>query len=78
VEKLCEVVTGVGAAGPVSSRVVSIDKIEGGLYKAPVMSKDDGTKVVAKIPTSFAGPPRLNTESEAVLLHYCIFPSSSL
>lgn len=55
--------------------------MEGGFNKAMLLTLENGTEVVAKIPCANAGPAIYSTASEAVVLHYgksldlcCIFP----
>ncbi|GAM87917.1 hypothetical protein ANO11243_059450 [Dothideomycetidae sp. 11243] len=66
-EALCDA---VAASCSSYSSIVAVDKHEGGFSKAFVMTKADGTEVVAKIPCSFAGPPILTTACEVGILEY--------
>jgi hypothetical protein len=67
-DQLCAVAASVGSS---KSPVRVIEKMEGGFSKALLMSKEDGTEVVAKLPFSIAGPPKYLTASEATVLQYC-------
>lgn len=55
-------------AGGDSSRVIAIDKMEGGFSKAFLMKKADGMEVIAKVPCRIAGPPSLTTAGEVGVL----------
>ncbi|KAF1840696.1 uncharacterized protein K460DRAFT_294934 [Cucurbitaria berberidis CBS 394.84] len=66
-DKLCAV---AASAGISQSPIRLINKIEGGFSKALLMSKEDGTEVVAKLPLPNAGPPKYLTASEAAVLQY--------
>ncbi|KAF2422062.1 hypothetical protein EJ08DRAFT_672848 [Tothia fuscella] len=70
VRKLCEVILELTSNGAARSPVISIDKLEGGFSKVLVIKQADGTEVTAKIPTPFAGPPCLTTESEVAVLRF--------
>ncbi|EFE30980.1 uncharacterized protein ARB_02174 [Trichophyton benhamiae CBS 112371] len=67
VPRLCAV---AAAAGPSTSPIVSISKMEGGFCKALLMRKADGTEVVAKLPSRVVGPARDSTSSEVATLKY--------
>ncbi|KAH7389999.1 kinase-like domain-containing protein [Pyrenochaeta sp. MPI-SDFR-AT-0127] len=67
VDKLCTIAATAG--GPFSP-IQAIEKMEGGLSKAMVMRKDDGTEFIAKIPFPIAGPPKYTTASEVAVLQY--------
>ncbi|KAH6638729.1 kinase-like domain-containing protein [Boeremia exigua] len=66
-DQLCAVAASVSSN---KSPVRTIEKLEGGFSKALIMSKEDGTEVVAKLPFSIAGPSRYLTASEAAVLQY--------
>jgi hypothetical protein len=68
VDQLCAVAASTGST---ESPIRTIEKMEGGFSKALLMSKEDGTEVVAKLPFSIAGPPKYLTASEAAVLQYC-------
>lgn len=53
-----------------SSRVIAIEKMEGGFSKAFLMKKANGTEVIAKIPFRIAGLPSLTTAGEVGVLEY--------
>jgi hypothetical protein len=67
-DQLCAV---AASAGISKSPIRTIEKMEGGFSKALLMSKEDGTEVVAKLPFSITGPPKYLTASEAAVLQYC-------
>lgn len=56
---------------PGAGRVIRYEKKEGGFNRSFVIIMDDGTKVVARLPTSIAGPQRLTTNSEVATMTYC-------
>jgi hypothetical protein len=68
-DQLCAV---AASAGISKSPIRMIEKMEGGFSKALLMSKEDGTEVVAKLPFSIAGPPKYLTASEAAVLQCCM------
>ncbi|KAF2148923.1 hypothetical protein K461DRAFT_288330 [Myriangium duriaei CBS 260.36] len=67
VDALCDV---AAAAGGNSSRIVAIEKMEGGFSKALLMKKANGMEVIAKIPCRIAGPSILTTAGEVGVLEY--------
>lgn len=69
-EQLCTVAASVGSS---KLPIRAIEKMEGGFSKALLMSKEDGTEVVAKLPFSIAGPPKYLTASEVAVLKYGAF-----
>lgn len=56
---------------PGSSGVAHCEKIEGGFNRTFILTLDCGSKVVARVPTSVAGPPKLATSSEVATMNYC-------
>ncbi|KAL4886899.1 kinase-like domain-containing protein [Aspergillus karnatakaensis] len=66
-DALCDI---VATADGSSSRITDIDKLEGGFSKALLMTKEDGTQLIAKIPSRIAGPPFYTTASEVATLGY--------
>lgn len=66
-DALCSVAS---TAGVGSSHVTAVDKLEGGFSKALLMTRADGSNVVAKIPCRIAGPPSLTTAGEVGVLEY--------
>lgn len=69
-DALCAVAAG---AGRNESRIISIEKFEGGFSKVMLMKKENGDEVIAKIPCRFAGPATLTTASEVGALSYGMF-----
>ncbi|KAJ9196693.1 hypothetical protein DTO164E3_6223 [Paecilomyces variotii] len=67
IDALCDV---AAAAGDESSRIKTIEKMEGGFSKALLMKKANGKEIIAKIPTRIAGPTCLTTASEVGVLEY--------
>ncbi|EEP81246.1 predicted protein [Uncinocarpus reesii 1704] len=65
--ELCNVASTLGSQ---QSPIIAVDKLEGGFCKALIMKREDGTKLVAKLPTKIAGPPGLLTASEVATLKY--------
>ena len=68
VDQLCKRVLSLC---PSAGSIRSCQKLEGGFSKAFVITTDDGTRLVAKFPTSVAGDPRLVTNSEVATMEYC-------
>ncbi|EZF76977.1 hypothetical protein H105_01799 [Trichophyton soudanense CBS 452.61] len=64
---LCETVAKIY---PGASKVNSYEKKEGGYNRVFIFTLDNGKKVVAKVATPVAGPPRLTTNSEVVTVAY--------
>ncbi|EEQ33390.1 conserved hypothetical protein [Microsporum canis CBS 113480] len=56
---------------PGSSGVAHCEKIEGGFNRTFILTLDCGSKVVARVPTSVAGPPKLATSSEVATMNCC-------
>ena len=55
---------------PGATKVVRYEKMEGSFNRAFVLSLDNGTRVVAKVPFRIAGPRRLATNSEVATMAY--------
>ncbi|KAL1297522.1 hypothetical protein AAFC00_005038 [Neodothiora populina] len=55
---------------PGAEGITSIEKKEGSNARVFLFTLDNGGKVVAKLPTSVAGPKRLTTSSEVATLEY--------
>lgn len=68
IEQLCNKVLSLC---PSAASIRSCQKLEGGFSKAFVITTDDGNRLVAKFPTSVAGPPGLVTNSEVATMAYC-------
>ncbi|KAB8279407.1 kinase-like domain-containing protein [Aspergillus minisclerotigenes] len=66
-DTLCDVAV---SAGGDSSRIVTIEKLEGGFSKALLMKKGNGKEVIAKLPCRIAGPTSLTTACEVGVLEY--------
>ncbi|TQB67461.1 hypothetical protein MPDQ_005707 [Monascus purpureus] len=66
-DALCDI---AATAGGSTSRIISIEKLEGGFSKALLMTKADGSELIAKVPCRIAGPAFLTTASEAGTLEY--------
>ncbi|KAK3349526.1 kinase-like domain-containing protein [Lasiosphaeria hispida] len=58
------------ACRPGASKVVRWEKYEGSYNRAFVLHLDDGSTLVARVPFSAAGPPRLVTNSEVATMAY--------
>ncbi|KAH7381591.1 kinase-like domain-containing protein [Pyrenochaeta sp. MPI-SDFR-AT-0127] len=67
IDRLCAIAASTGSQ---HSPVRTIEKMEGGFSRALLLSKDDGSEIVAKIPFSIAGPPKYTTASEVAVLQY--------
>lgn len=71
IDELCNLVSSVVAKGTSTvSKVAKMEKVEGGFHKALLMTLENGTEVVAKIPCPNAGLPMLSTASEAAVLEF--------
>ncbi|OAL75077.1 hypothetical protein A7D00_0675 [Trichophyton violaceum] len=71
IDELCNLVSSVVAKGTSTiSKVAKMEKMEGGFHKALLMTLENGTEVVAKIPCPNAGLPMLSTASEAAVLEF--------
>jgi hypothetical protein len=66
-DALCAV---AAEAGGEASPVTAVDKKEGGFCKALLMTKQNGTEIIAKIPCRNSGPATYTTESEVAVLKY--------
>ncbi|KAM5437911.1 hypothetical protein MaudCBS49596_006474 [Microsporum audouinii] len=67
INKLCDLVSSIVGNG---ASVTKVAKMEGGFHKALLMTLNNGTEVVAKIPCPHAGLPTLSTASEAAVLEF--------
>lgn len=56
---------------PGATSVVKYEKREGGFNRVFLLTMDNGSCVVARVPTSISGPPRLTTNSEVATMTYC-------
>ncbi|RHZ45930.1 uncharacterized protein CDV56_101161 [Aspergillus thermomutatus] len=66
-DALCDI---AATAGGSTSRITAIEKLEGGFSKALLMTKEDGSELIAKVPCRIAGPAFLTTGSEVGTLEY--------
>ncbi|KAK6835271.1 hypothetical protein RU639_001953 [Aspergillus parasiticus] len=66
-DTLCDV---AASAGGDSSRIVTIEKLEGGFSKALLMKKENGKEVIAKLPCRIVGTTSLTTACEVGVLEY--------
>ncbi|KAL3449523.1 kinase-like domain-containing protein [Aspergillus insuetus] len=66
-DALCDI---AASAGGSTSRIAAIEKFEGWFSKAFLMTKENGSELVAKIPLRTAGPAVLTTASEVGTLEY--------
>lgn len=55
---------------PGAISIVSCEKKEGGYNRIFIFTCDNAKRVVARLPTSVAGPPRLTTNSEVATIAY--------
>lgn len=58
-------------ACPAATKVVKYEKREGGFNRVFILTMDNGSRVVARLPTSIAGAPMLSTNSEVATMTYC-------
>ena len=63
---------------PGASGITSCHKHEGGFNKVFVFTLDNRQRVVAKLPTRIAGPPKLTTNSEVATIKYRMLICPSL
>ena len=56
---------------PGAVSIASYEKKEGGYNKVFIFTMNDRSRVVARLPTSISGPPRLTTNSEVATIKYC-------
>ena len=56
---------------PGAKHLLRYEKKEGASNRVFVMVMDNDAKVVARVPFSVAGPPRLTTNSEVATMAYC-------
>jgi hypothetical protein len=56
---------------PGATTVARYEKHEGSYNRVFVLELDNGKRIVARVPTSVAGPPRLMTNSEVATMTYC-------
>lgn len=70
VDQLCAIAASTGSKSPVRA----IEKTENGFGKVLLITKEDGSELAAKLPFSYAGPPKYMTASEAAVLQYRISP----
>ena len=56
---------------PGAETVVDCEKLEGGFNRSFIFTMDNDSKVVARLPTRVAGPPRLTTNSEVATMSFC-------
>ncbi|KAL3422795.1 hypothetical protein PVAG01_04542 [Phlyctema vagabunda] len=55
---------------PDATHIISYEKKEGGFNKVFIFHLNNGTRLVARLPTRAAGPPRLTTNSEVATIKY--------
>jgi hypothetical protein len=58
-----------------AERITAVERKEGSNARVLIFSLDNGRRVVAKLPTSVAGPKRLTTNSEVATIEYSKFRS---
>lgn len=55
---------------PGATSIVSCEKKEGGYNKVFIFTMNNTSRVVARLPTRIAGPPKLTTHSEVATIKY--------
>ncbi|KAL3441573.1 hypothetical protein BJX65DRAFT_299639 [Aspergillus insuetus] len=55
---------------PWATQVVRHEKYEGAFNRVFILMMDNGSRVVARLPTGISGPPKLTTSSEAATMAY--------
>ena len=63
---------------PGASSIARYEKKEGGYNRVFIFTCDNGRRIVARLPTSVAGPARLATNSEVATITYSELETSSL
>ncbi|ROW04488.1 hypothetical protein VMCG_05038 [Cytospora schulzeri] len=58
------------SSAPGAKGILKCSMVEGNFNRAFILRLDNGTKVVARVPFSIAGPPRLVTNSEVATMAY--------
>lgn len=66
------------SSAPGAKGISECTKVEGNFNRAFIISLDNGTKVVARVPLSVAGPSRLVTNSEVATMAYRMLYGNSL
>ncbi|KAK2750985.1 hypothetical protein FQN57_000060 [Myotisia sp. PD_48] len=66
-QALCERVIKLSSS---ASKVTHCEKIEGGFNRSFLVTLDNGSKLVARLPTSVAGPKKLTTNSEVATMDF--------
>lgn len=56
-------------------KIINCDKKEGGFNRVFIFTFDSADRVVAKLPTKIAGPPRLSSNAEVATIEYRQFYS---
>lgn len=56
-----------------ATKCVRVVNLEGNFIKALLLTMDNGTEVIAKIPCPNAGPTSLATASEVATLKFCVY-----
>lgn len=51
--------------------IASCEKKEGGYNRVFIFRTDNNERIVARLPFTLAGPPRLTTNSEVATIEYC-------
>ncbi|QKX56805.1 uncharacterized protein TRUGW13939_03912 [Talaromyces rugulosus] len=67
IEELCDVIANIS---PVKSSVSKIEKMEGGFSKALLITTEDASEYIVKIPCPNAGRPMYCTASEVAVLRF--------
>lgn len=55
---------------PGAREVIAIEKTDGGFNRVFLLMMDNAARIIARLPTSVAGPPRLTTNSEVATITY--------
>ena len=58
---------------PGAVSIATCDRKEGGFNRVFIFTTNNAKRVVAKLPFTLAGPPRLTTNSEVATMKYCEF-----
>jgi len=58
---------------PGANTVISCEKLDGGFNRVFKLTLNNGVAVIARLPTSVAGPSRLVTNSEVATMIFCKF-----
>lgn len=68
-DKLCQKIVDLTNG---TKSVKNCEKMEGGFNRVFIFTMNDNSRVVARLPFTVAGPPRLATASEVATIQFCV------